>query len=90
MANGLRKEIHMPVAMPKIRFGKALEILLWVVAVGVLAENAVLFRQNRRLSEALAPQITAGTQLQVLTGLALDGRVQSLSLPAAGGAPLTR
>jgi peroxiredoxin len=70
--------------MPKIRFGRALEILLWVVAVGVLAENVVLLRQNRRLSEALAPQITAGTQLQMLSGLALDGHLESVSLPSAG------
>ncbi len=74
----------MTLAMPKIRFGKATEILICLAAVGVLAENVVLFRQNRRLTEALAPQITAGTQLQMLSGLALDGRVQPVSLPAAG------
>ena len=74
----------MPLAMPKIQFGKALEILLWLAAVGVLVENVVLFRQNRRLSEALAPQITAGTQLQMLSGLALDGRAEPVSLPSAG------
>ncbi len=74
----------MPLAMPKIKFGKALEMLLWLAALGVLAENVVLFRQNRRLSEALAPQIIAGTQLQMLSGLALDGRVEPVNLPAAG------
>ncbi len=55
-----------------------------LAALGVLAENVVLFRQNRRLNEALAPQITAGTQLQMLSGLALDGRVEPVSLPSAG------
>jgi peroxiredoxin len=73
----------MPVAMPKIGFRKAVEILIWLAALGVLAENVVLFRQNRHLSEVLAPQITAGTQLQMLSGLALDGRVEPVSLPSA-------
>jgi len=70
--------------MPKIRFGKAIEILLWLSALGVLAENIVLFQQNRRLREAAAPQIAAGMQLQMLSGLALDGRLQSVSLPPTG------
>ncbi len=74
----------MPLAMPKIRFGKALGILLWLAALGVLTENILLFRQNRRLSEALAPQITAGTQLQILSGVALDGRLEPVTLPQAG------
>jgi peroxiredoxin len=74
----------MAVAMPKIGFGKAVEILIWLAALGVLAENVVLFRQNQRLSEALAPQIAAGTQLQMLSGLSLDGHLQSVALPAAG------
>ena len=72
----------MPVAMSNIRIGKAIEILLWVVAVGVLAENVVLFRQNRRLKEALAPQITAGTQLQMPSALAFDGHLQPVALPS--------
>ncbi len=74
----------MPLAMSKIRFGKAIEILLCLAALGVLVENVVLFRQNRRLNDALAPQITAGTQLQMLSGLALDGRLKQVALPAAG------
>ena len=74
----------MSLTMPKIRIGKVLEILLWVVAVGVLAENVSLFRQNRRLSEALAPQITAGTQLQMLSALTLDGRIVPAGFPALG------
>ncbi len=74
----------MTLATPKVRFGKALEILLWLAALGVLAENVSLFRQNLRLSEALAPQITARTQLQMLSGLSFDGRLQPVTLPPAG------
>ena len=74
----------MPVAMPKIRFGKAMEILLWLAALGVLAENIILFRQNRRLLEALAPQIATGARLQMLSGLSLDGRQEPVALPSAG------
>jgi peroxiredoxin len=73
----------MTVAKPKISFGKAMEILLWLAALGVLAENIILFQQNRRLSEALAPQIAAGTQLQMLSGLSLDGHQEPVSLPSA-------
>src|SRR5260370_7637743 len=69
---------------PKSRFGKVMEILLWFVALGVLAENVFLFLQNRRLSDALAPQITAEAQLQMLSGLALDGRPQQVTLPESG------
>jgi len=72
------------VAMPKIRFGKAIEILLWLAALGVLAENIMLFRQNRRLLEALAPQIATGAPLQMLSGLSLDGRLELVALPSAG------
>src|SRR5229473_1801919 len=69
---------------PKIRFSKVIEILLWLAGLGVLAENIFLFRQNRHLSEALAPQITAGTQLRMLAGIAFDGRLEPVILPAAG------
>ncbi len=69
---------------PKSRFSKMIEILLWLVGLGVLAENIFLFQQNRRLSEALAPQITAGTQLQMLAGVAFDGRLEPVTLPAPG------
>lgn len=69
---------------PNSKFGKTIEILLWVAALALLVENMALFRQNRRLLEAAAPQIAAGTQLQMLSGLALDGRVEPVSLPAAG------
>jgi peroxiredoxin len=71
-------------APPKIRFSKVMEILLWLAGLGVLAENIFLFRQNRRLNEALAPQITAGTQLQMFAGIAFDGRLEAVALPAAG------
>ena len=74
----------MQLVMPKIRFSKVIEILLWVAALGVLAENVVLSRQNRRLNEALAPQVTPGTQLQMLSGLALDGLEEPVALPSAG------
>lgn len=33
------------------RFGKAIEILLWLAALGVLVENVSLLRQNRSLQE---------------------------------------
>lgn len=68
---------------PRSKFGKAIEILLWIAALAVLTENIALFRENGRLREAAAPQIAAGTQLQMLSGLALDGRVESVSLPSA-------
>lgn len=67
----------------KSRFNKVMEVLLWLAGLGVLAENIFLFLQNRHLSEALAPQITAGTQLQMLSGVALDGRQESVTLPSA-------
>ena len=71
-------------AQPKSRFSKVMEIFLWLAGLGVLAENIFLFQQNRHLSEALAPQITAGTQLQMLAGIAFDGRLEPVALPAAG------
>jgi hypothetical protein len=74
----------MPGTQPKSRLNKVMEIFLWLVALGVLAENVFLFLQNRHLSEALAPQITAGTQLRMLAGLGFDGRLEPVALPAAG------
>ena len=73
----------MAATQPKIRFSKVMEILLWLAGLGVLAENIFLFQQNRRLNEALAPQISAGTRLQMLAGIALDGRREPVVLPAA-------
>ena len=70
-------------AQPKTRFSKGMEILLWLAGLGVLAENIFLFRQNRHLSEALAPQISVGTQLQTLVGVTLDGRLEPVTLPSA-------
>jgi peroxiredoxin len=67
----------------KSRLTKVMEIFLWLVALGVLAENIFLFLQNRRLNEALAPQITAGTQLQMLAGIGFDGRLEPVTLPSA-------
>jgi peroxiredoxin len=69
---------------PKTRFNKGMEIFLWLVGLGVLAENVSLFQQNRHLSEASAPQITAGTQVEMLAGIAFDGRLEPVALPAAG------
>jgi hypothetical protein len=60
-----------------------MEILLWLAGLGVLAENVFLFLQNRHLSEALAPQITAGTQLKMLSGVALNGHLEPVTLPSA-------
>lgn len=74
----------MATTQPKTRFSKVMEVLLWLAGLGVLAENIFLFQQNRRLNEALAPQISAGTQLQMLSGVALDGRLEPVALPAAG------
>lgn len=69
--------------MQRPKFEKAIATLLWIAALGVLAENIALFRQNRRLLEAVAPQIAPGTQLQMLSGLNLDGRLEPVSLPSA-------
>ena len=74
----------MNLGTPRLSWAKTIEILLWLAALGVLAENVSLYRQNRSLQEAVAPQIAAGTQLQMLSGLTLDGRVEPVSLPAAG------
>lgn len=74
----------MAVARPKIQVSKVMEILIWLAALGVLAQNIFLLRQNRFLNEALAPQITAGTQLQMLAGIAFDGHLEPVALPVAG------
>jgi len=66
-----------------MRFGKGIEILIWLVGLGLLGENILLLRQNRTLDETLAPQITAGAHFERLAGLALDGRIQPLLLPSA-------
>jgi peroxiredoxin len=71
-------------AQPRIRFSKVMEVVLWLAGLGVLAENIFLLKQNRRLNEALAPQITAGTQLRMLAGITFDGRLEPVILPAAG------
>jgi peroxiredoxin len=68
---------------PRNRLNKVMEIFLWLAGLGVLAENMLLFLQNRRLNEALAPQITAGTQLQTLAGIGFDGRLEPVTLPSA-------
>ena len=69
---------------PKTIFLRGIDILLWMAGLGVLAVNIFLFRQNRQLLEAAAPEITAGTQLRMLAGLNLDGRLQPVSLATTG------
>lgn len=44
--------------MPKVKFGEAITILLWVAALGILVENVALFRQNRRLRLQIQPLST--------------------------------
>ena len=66
-----------------VRFGKLLEIFLWLAGIGVLAANFLLLQQNRSLQETLAPQITAGAHFEKLAGLTLEGRFQALALPSA-------
>ena len=68
----------------QLSWAKSLEILLWLAALSVLVENVSLLRQNRSLQEAVAPQIAAGTQLQMLSGITLDGRIVPVGLPALG------
>jgi peroxiredoxin len=68
---------------PKTRLSKVMEILLGLAGPGVLTENIFLFQQNRRLNEALAPQISAGAQLQMLSGVAFDGRLEPVTLLSA-------
>lgn len=70
----------MSIPIPRIRLGKAIEVMIWLAALSVLAENIILFRQNRLLNEALAPQISAGTQLQMLSALGLDGHLAPVNL----------
>jgi len=65
-----------------IRFSKLLEFLLALAGLAVIAINVVLLRQNLSLRQTLAPQITPGTRLENLSGVALDGRLQQLALPS--------
>ncbi len=71
-------------AAPRNKCVKVVEVLVWLAAVGVLAENIWLFQQNRRLKDALAPEILAATQLQALAGVSLDGRFVPIDLPPPG------
>jgi peroxiredoxin len=69
--------------MTNPRFGKAVEVLIGIAALALIATNVALLRQNRQLREAAAPQIAAGEQLQMLSGVTLDGHVEPISLPGA-------
>jgi peroxiredoxin len=66
-----------------IRFSGVLEIFIWLAGAGVLAENVLLLQQNRTLHQAQDPQIISGAHLEMLAGLALDGRIRPLVLPSA-------
>lgn len=65
-----------------MKFGKALNILLWLAALLLLVENISLVLQNRGLLAAAAPQITAGTQLKMLSGATLDGNLAPVGFPS--------
>ena len=65
------------------RFSRVLEFLLALAELAVIAINVVLLRQNLSPRQTLAPQITLGTRLENLSGVALDGRLQQLALPSA-------
>src|SRR5689334_15000448 len=64
------------------RFSKVLEFLLALAGLAVIAINVALLRQNLSLRQILAPQITQGTRLENLSGVALDGRLEQLALPS--------
>ena len=84
MARGIGEDaMSIRMALGTMRFGKGIEILIWLVGLGLLGENILLLRQNRTLHEALAPQITAGAHFERLAGFALDGSIQPLLLPSA-------
>jgi len=68
---------------PQTKLGKAIEVLLCIAALAVLAANIALLRENRHLREAAAPQIAERTQLQMLAGLTLDGHSEPVNLPGA-------
>ena len=52
MTSSVKEHANVAGTQPKSRFSKVMEILLWLAGLGVLAENIVLFHQNRRLNEA--------------------------------------
>jgi peroxiredoxin len=69
------------VILPKIIWLKTVEILLSVLVAAVLIENVALVRQNRRLHEAIAPQVAAGVQLQAISASTLDGHLETMAVP---------
>jgi hypothetical protein len=64
------------------RLGKVIQVLICLAALGVLAENLLLVQQNRKLEEAIAPQIAPGARFETLGGFTLDGRFQPFTLPS--------
>ena len=70
--------------MPDIRKlqSNAFRALLSCVVVGLLIENVILVRQNRRLkSPELTEQVRPGEHLVNLAAVGLDGRIQPIALP---------
>lgn len=70
-----------PRSMVSTWAGKVIQVLICLAALGVLAENVLLVRQNRDLEKAIAPQIVSGARLEMVGGLTLDGQFQRLPLP---------
>ncbi len=81
MANASKNAIAM--RRGAIRFGKTMQIFIGLAALAVFVENVRLLQNNRRLQEAVAPQITSGAHVEMLGGLGFDGRFQPLPMPAA-------
>lgn len=64
------------------KFGSsAFYAVVAALVVGILIENAVLLRQNRTLKSPEIDEVHAGQRFVNLSGVALDGKVQSIALP---------
>ena len=59
-----------------------IEVLVWLAGLSVLAANIVLLHRYRKLEETVAPQIVSGAHIEILSGLGLDGHLQTLDLPS--------
>lgn len=69
--------------MPNWTFRNVLGACLWIAALAVLVVDVVLVRQNRALRDAAAPQIAAGTTLESVSGVDVDGHVARVEMPPA-------
>ena len=67
-----------PAKIGTLRFSKTFEVLVWLAGLSVLAANIILVHRNRKLEEAVAPQIISGAHIEMLSGLGLDGHFQTL------------